>query len=590
MGGGRMYRTAVFAQRRGLAVLALYSLLEAAPVFFAARMLGRSLDEGFIAGRWLVGATWLAAFAGIALVGAWGRWGCYAALAHVIEPVRDALVTAMVRGVLHRGTADPERAGSPAEAVAGITRHVEVVRDVTAGLLVQGRSFVVVTVAAVAGIAGLAAELAVLVATPLLVTLLLFGLLLQSLVRQQRRVVMADEDTAVLAERMVRGLRDLVAGRGTGVARAELGAAVEAQAVAGQRLASLGAWRIGLVTLGGSVPLVLVLAAAPGMVAAGTLSVGEVAAAVVYLTTAVRPALRTLVQGLGLSVLRLVVTLRRIAEVAALPPPEPSRLRDALLRGLDLAAHDVTFRYGADAEPVLRDFHIEIRHGEHLAVVGPSGAGKSTLAALLAGTIRPQRGSVTLGGVPVTRVRAGSLRTLLALIPQQAYVFTGTLRENLTYLRPTATDSQLVAAAEALGGSELLAGGLDAPIRDLSASQRQLVALIRVYLSDAEVVVLDEATCHLDQSAEARVESAFRRRGGTLVVVAHRLSSAARAERVLLLDGPRTALGRHDELATNSAGYVRLWAAWTGGPSVEAYGAPTRHPVTDPPAAVTVPS
>ena len=585
-----MYCTAVFAQRRGLAVLALYSLLEAAPAFFAARMLGRSIDEGFAAERWSVGAAWLAAFGGVALVGAWGTRGCYAALAHVVEPVRDALVTAMVRGVLHRGAADPERAGSPAKAVAGITRHVEIVRDVTAGLVVQGRSFVVVTVAAVAGIAGLAAELAVLVATPLLATLLLFGLLLRSLVRQQRRVVVADEDTAVLAERMVRGLRDLVAGRATGVARAELGSAVEAQAIAGRRLASLGAWRVGLVALGGSVPLVLVLTAAPGMVAAGTLSVGGVAAAVVYLTTAVRPALRTLVQALGLSVLRLVVTLRRIAELAALPPAEGGPLRDALLRGLDLTAHDVTFRYGADAEPVLQNFHIAVRHGEHLAVVGPSGAGKSTLAGLLAGTIRPQHGTVTLGGVPVTRVRAGSLRPLLALIPQQAYVFTGTLRENLTYLRPTATDSQLKAAADALGGSDLLTRGLDTPLGDLSASQRQLVALIRVYLSDAEVVVLDEAACHLDQSAEARVESAFRRRGGTLIVVAHRLSSAARAERVLLLDGPRTVLGRHDELATTSAGYVGLWAAWTGGRSVDDPGAVMPHSVAETTAAVTVPA
>ena len=183
MRGGQMYCAAVLAQRRGLAVLALYSLLEAAPAFFAARILGRSIDEGFAAGRWSVGAAWLAAFGGVALVGAWGSRGCYAALAHVVEPVRDALVTAMVRGVLHRGAADPERAGSPAGAVAGITRHVEIVRDVTAGLLVQGRSFVVVTVAAVAGIAGLAAELAVLVVIPLLVTLLLFGLLLRSLVR-----------------------------------------------------------------------------------------------------------------------------------------------------------------------------------------------------------------------------------------------------------------------------------------------------------------------------------------------------------------------------------------------------------------------
>ncbi len=559
-----MYFAAVLAQRRGLAVLALCSLAEAAPAFLAPRLLGRAIDEGFMAGRWEVGIAWLAAFGAAALVGAVGAGGCFASLAHVVEPVRDALVTAMVAGVLHRGAADPERAGSPAAAVAGITRHVEIVRDVTAGLLVQGRSFIVVTLAALVGMATLAPELALLVAAPLLVTLLLFGLLLRSLVRRQRSVVLADEDIAVAAERMCRGLRDLVGCRATSAARAELGEAIEAQAEAGRTLATVGALRLCLVALGGAVPLVLVLAAAPGQVAAGVLTAGQVAAAVVYLTTAVQPALRTLLATLGLSVLRLVVTLRRIAEVAALPPPPAATSRDVVLRGLDLAARDVEFRYGPHAEPVLHGFDLTIRYGEHLAVVGPSGAGKSTLAGLLTGVTTPQRGTVALGGVTVARVRAGTL-PLLALIPQQAYVFTGTLRENLTYLRPAATDDRLHTAADAMGATTLLRG-LDAPVGELSAGQRQLVALIRVYVSDAEIVVLDEATCHLDAAAEARVEAAFRDRGGTLIVVAHRLTSALRADRVLLLDGPRSGIGRHDELAVSAPGYAELWDAWNGGP------------------------
>lgn len=567
-----MYFAAVLAQRRGLAVLAVCSLAEAAPAFLAPRILGRAVDEGFMAGRWTVGIAWLAAFGAAALIGAAGAGGCFAALAHVVEPVRDALVTAMVAGVLHRGAADPERAGSPAAAVAGITRHVEIVRDVTAGLLVQGRSFVVVTLAALAGMATLAPELALLVAAPLLATLLLFALLLRSLVRRQRLVVLADEDIAVTAEGMFRGLRDLVACRATGVARGELGAAIEAQAQASRTLAAVGAIRLCLVALGGAVPLVLVLAAAPGQVAEGALTAGQVAAAVVYLTTAVQPALRTLVATLGLSVLRLVVTLRRIAEVAAQPPPPAGRVRDVVVRGLDLAAHDVEFRYGPHAEPVLQGFDLTIRYGEHLAVVGPSGAGKSTLAGLLTGVTTPQRGTVTLGGVAVARIRVGTL-PLVALIPQQAYVFTGTLRENLTYLRPAATDDQLHAAADALGATSLVRE-LDAPVGELSAGQRQLVALLRVYLSDAEVVVLDEATCHLDAAAEARAESAFRDRGGTLIVVAHRLTSAVRADRVLLLDGPRSGIGHHDELAVSSPGYAQLWEAWNGGHHA-AKGTPT---------------
>lgn len=168
-------------------------------------------------------------------------------------------------------------------------------------------------------------------------------------------------------------------------------------------------------------------------------------------------------------------------------------------------------RYGPHSEPVLRGFDLTIRYGEHLAVVGASGAGKSTLAGLLTGVATAQRGTVALGGVAVARVRAGTL-PLLALIPQQAYVFTGTLRENLTYLQPAATDDRLRAGADALGAGWLLGGldrALDRPVGTLSAAQRQLVALIRVYVSDAEVVVLDEATCHLDAAAEAVVEAAF---------------------------------------------------------------------------------
>jgi ATP-binding cassette subfamily C protein len=255
-------------------------------------------------------------------------------------------------------------------------------------------------------------------------------------------------------------------------------------------------------------------------------------------------------------------TLRKFPRHAAAAEP------DAVLRGLDLVAYGVGFRYGPHAEPVLRDVHLTVAHGEHLAVVGPSGAGKSTLAAALAGLITPQQGMVTLDGVPVTRAPAGPRRTLVALVPQHPYVLTGNLRKNLTYLAPDANDDRLVAAAEALGATELLAGGLDAPATALSVGHRQLVALLRVYISEAQVVVLDEATCHLDPATEEQVELAFRGRGSTLIVVAHRLSSARRADRVLLLDGDRSRLGRHDQLMDTSSGYAQMWAAWDVAPEI----------------------
>ena len=255
-------------------------------------------------------------------------------------------------------------------------------------------------------------------------------------------------------------------------------------------------------------------------------------------------------------------TLRKFPSHAAAAEP------DAVLRGLDLVAHGVGFRYGPHAEPVLRDVHLTVAHGEHLAVVGARGAGKSTLAAALAGLITPQQGTVTLDGVPVAGGPAGQRRALVALVPRHPCVLAGTLRKNVTYLAPEADDDRLAAAAEALGATGLFAGGLDAPATALSVGHRQLVALLRVYVSEAQVVVLDEATCHLDPATEEQVELAFRRRGSTLIVVAHRLSSATRADRVLLLDGDRSRLGRHDQLMDASAGYARMWAAWDVAPEI----------------------
>jgi ATP-binding cassette, subfamily C, bacterial len=153
------------------------------------------------------------------------------------------------------------------------------------------------------------------------------------------------------------------------------------------------------------------------------------------------------------------------------------------------------------------------------------------------------------------------------LIPQEAYVFTGTVWENLSYLRPAATAAEIGAAAGALGAEPLLVrlGGLGAQLRpaELSAGERQLVALVRAYLSAAPVVVLDEATCHLDPAAERRAEEGFAARPGTLVVIAHRISSALRARRILVLDGSHATVGDHATLlATASPLYRELLGHW----------------------------
>jgi ATP-binding cassette subfamily C protein len=227
----------------------------------------------------------------------------------------------------------------------------------------------------------------------------------------------------------------------------------------------------------------------------------------------------------------------------------------------------VTFRYGPRAEPVLQRFSLEVPEGDHLAIIGPSGVGKSTLAGILAGMLQPEAGTVLLGDAPVGLLDMQTLAAHRVLIPQEAYVFVGSLRENLVTLRRDLVDDhELDAAVEALGLRPLVQrlGGFGAEVRPdmLSAGERQLISAVRSYLSPAPLVVLDEATCHLDPPAEALVEEAFARRPGSLVVIAHRLSSALRARRILLMDGTTTLVGTHEELLAGSALYRDLVGYW----------------------------
>jgi ATP-binding cassette subfamily C protein len=231
-----------------------------------------------------------------------------------------------------------------------------------------------------------------------------------------------------------------------------------------------------------------------------------------------------------------------------------------------LALHGVTFRYGARAEAVVDGLDLAVAPGDHLAIVGPSGAGKSTLAGLMAGMLEPQAGQVTIGGADLRTLGPGSLASCRVLIPQEAYVFEGTLAENLAYLAPGTPEPRLAGAVDELGMRPLVErlGGFAATIApaSLSAGECQLVALVRAYLSPAEIVILDEATCHLDPAAEARVEEAFARRTGTLVVVAHRISSALRARRILVMDGATARTGTHQDLMETSPLYRDLVGHW----------------------------
>jgi ATP-binding cassette, subfamily C, bacterial len=556
-------------ERRPLVHLMCWSLVAAAPAFASGRLVATAVDQGFLAGRPFEGVAWLALLGLVVVIGALAARRVPWWLGEVVEPLRDRLVRLTVVGALRRAVA--ERGRRDAGAVAQLTGHVEIVRDVTGGLLLNLQSLAFTMAAATVGLFLLEPVAALVAVAPVLLALLLLARLLPTVLKRNRALLLTDEELAASVGAAAAAMRDVVACGAEARATGELGTAIGAQAAAARAVARATVLRSAIAAIGGQSPVVVVLIAAPYLLSRGQLTPGELLGIIVYVTASLQPAVRATIDTAGASLVRLAVALRRIAETAAAPPNARTLARE-VPGNLDLSVNGVTFGYSADAEPIVRHLDLAIPYGSHLAVVGPSGIGKSTLANLLVGLTVPGHGTIRLGGVPISDLHAVDRHSLIGLIPQEAYVFAGTVRENLAYLRPDATPTDLDAAVRALGLRHLLdrVGGYDAEISGgrLSAGERQLVALARVWLSRAEVVILDEATCHLDPVAERRAEEAFVGRGTTLVVIAHRISSARRAERVLLMDGARPYAGTHAELLAGSALYAELvGASEVGGPA-----------------------
>ena len=275
-----------------------------------------------------------------------------------------------------------------------------------------------------------------------------------------------------------------------------------------------------------------------------------------------------------------VASLRRVLGVLDTPigPAQPSSPTLLPKGALSIDFVDVSFAYGSrlddvdDDTPVLNSINLHVPGGQHIALVGPSGSGKTTLARLIARLADPTLGNVLLGGVGLTRVENADLRRRLIVVPQEPFLFADTIAYNLRFASPDATDAVLRDAFSDLeleDWLETLPNGIDTHVGQrggsLSAGERQLVALVRAAVVRPDVLILDEATSSVDASTEVRISRALRKLalGRTTVSIAHRLSTAARAERVILLENGRIVEdGSHDQLIAKNGRYARQYETW----------------------------
>lgn len=393
------------------------------------------------------------------------------------------------------------------------------------------------------------------------------------LARDRVSLVNADLQESVAGLRLVQAFRR----QSTGATRfAERSDAYRQARVRGQWLISVYFPFVQLLSSGAAAAVLIVGA---GRVEAATLTTGALVAYLLYIDLFFAPVqqLSQVFDGYQ----QATVSLGRIQDLLREPTTTPrpaAPVEVPELRG-EIAFEDVRFQYGTAEErgekgEALAGISLRIPAGQTVAFVGETGAGKSTLVKMVARFYDPTSGRVTADGNDLRELDLTAYRHRLGVVPQEPYLFPGTVRDAIAYGRPAASDAEVEAAARAVGAHDMIAtldgGYLHAVAergRNLSAGQRQLIALARAELVDPDVLLLDEATAALDLATEAQVNQATDRLAGkrTTLVVAHRLTTAARADRVVVMDRGRVVEdGSHLELLARGGRYAELWRTFAG--------------------------
>ena len=554
--------TYVSRHRRCLLRIAVWSVGVTLTPALSGRLIASAIDAAR-EGDLTAALEWI----GFLLVtGALGVWSLLR-LSHWTAFLTERVQADLTRDVVRHTLGDAVYSDRVIRSGAELTQHVPTLVDVLGRLLRVG-PIGLFAIGSAVGLATLSWTLLVLVLPWLVLAAVIQVVVVRHKVRNETAAMLADEDSHGVVTRALHSVRDLMAAGAKGFAMGRVEDRINRSIRASLRARDHHAVGVGMVNVTATtLPALTALAFVPYLVRSDLLSVGEVVGSFTYLLAGLSAATSFATYGLS-NMVTVRVHHRRLLETggkaADRPGDAPSGSPPPNERP-ELAVRDLTFAYGA-GEPIVSGFSLDVPPGDHVAIVGPSGTGKSTLAALMGGVLRPDSGEIAVGGAPCF-LRPDRSR-LVTMVPQEAYVFAGSLRENLIYLRPSASDDEIAASAAAVGLDRVLdrLGGLDAEVNlsksGLSEGERQLVTLVRAHLAASPIFVLDEATCHLDPAAEERAERAFMALGCTLIVVAHRMAATVRARSVLVMDGAGIDVGSHEELLDRNALYADFHGLW----------------------------